>query len=203
MKKLKLFGMLFAFVALFASCDENQTISIPLDKVSFEIPLELDGQPTLRSTSTDESYILSFSGIFEGLSLNADLFDGIRDYVDANEQIKLVLKKVELLVTPHAIVEYSIQSFTSTASVVGSNEEYTFSTENLNVNEAMVNDAELTTYLNQILTAIQNGKTLDIKVSGTVENYSQTVPTVAPITQIGFAKFILDLVAEIKLNIVE
>ena len=195
MKKLKVCGMFFTFIALFTACDEVQTIKIPLNEITLDVVLELD-QPTnqtmLRLTANETDN--SFSGIFEGLSLSSDFFGDIKRYVDANEQIKFVLKKVQLLVTPTGDLEYKIQNFTSTATVVGSNETYTLPARNLILNEAVIDDAELLIYMNQILAAVQDGKTVNITVLGNIDQAELNA------VQIGIVQFILDLVAEIKLS---
>ena len=197
MKTTKFFPIvLLALSAAFllTSCDEAAKIQIEMPDVSLDIPVEPTGVVDPKSsfkmqTQKTEGERISFSGKYS-LNLNDPMFADIKEYVDGNNDITFLLKGAKLLAKD---TDYTIYNFTSIAKDGDGNEIGSFGPiASIDINTDY--EKALTAYLNKILKAVQSNKTIDIEVSGAIDD-----PGLSQ-AEIFIISYMLNLVAEVDIK---
>ena len=191
---------------LLTSCDESPAITMELGDVSLELPIELElpdmaeegsGVMKMRTYTNDEQQ-LAFSGEIEELSLEHEMFNQIKEDIQAGNVTKLILNAVKLQILPKANLEYTISDIQCTT--IGLAEELVLQIENIEI-DTDYSSPELTEYIESILNTIQEGETIGLKMSGVINNINQ-IDGEYDLTdgEIGVVKFLLNMAAKISID---
>lgn len=187
MKTIKFifFSLCFVAAVSFYSCEDlgngEGTIEVELDDVSFDIPVDLSSDASLRSANAD---FTSFSGQSGPISLQSAMFEKIKGY--SASAIVLVVSDVKVKITTTSESGTTVKEFTSNTLENGSTLYSYEAGDDIELNKDF-SDAELTKYMKNILLAIQSGKTVNIDVAGltdivpsAIEGVDLTVVSIIP-----------------------
>jgi len=198
MKNVKfLFLAMFGVMFMMTSCDGLEdgledilTVTVPLEGVSLDIPLEVDETP-MPSASMRSDDLVPFKGTYP-LDLNDPMFKDIRQYIDDNRTFTLAVTMVKILVTPlTAEMNFRVEDFKAEAFVDGK-PVFEFKFSPIQLNTAVANSM-LDIFANQLFEKLQNRQPVTINVSG----YVKQSDVIEFGKQLGFVKFVLDLAAKI------
>lgn len=189
MRSIKfLFLSVFSVLFLMTACDDGLNVPVDLGRVDFDIPLEVNGtaQTSLRADGT-----VAFAGTYT-LSLADPMFNAMRNYIDNGDNFKLVVSTVTILIQPELEMKFKVSNFKAEAFADGELIS-SFFLKNVEVSKEVV-DSAINIFVKDAFQEIQKGKTVTFNVSGNADQAGAD----ALAGKIGAIKFLLDLVAQVK-----
>jgi hypothetical protein len=186
---------------LFTTCDvvdKFTTIEIPLKNFPIDIPftstssVAVSSDPNLKSLKAEFPDLYSFGGEYM-LNLNDPGFANLQEY--KNSPITLVLTDVKLKITPKNDEGTTVKDFTS-SSKIGENTLSTYKKEGFIDMKTEYTDQALTNYLKKAFASVQDGKSVNIDISG----YSDILPSEIEGVEIGLVSIVCSITAQISLT---
>ena len=160
MKKMKITFLALCLMAVpvfFTSCEDDfGTIEKSLGEMPITIPIELVNTPTKGGD------MVSFFGVSDPISLEGEMFDMLQQY--NAKSITLSVSAVTMKITTINESGTTVRDFKT--NTTGDGVEYTYTKEgDINFDEEFT-DSELTNYMQNVMLAIQEGKTVIVSAEG-------------------------------------